>query len=256
MVDIHSHILWGLDDGAKTLEDSVAMVRMAAEAGTTDIVATPHADLEFKFQPEVIRQRLEEVRLAAGDTAPRLHSGCDFHLIYDNIQDALANPAKYTINHKNYLLVEFSDLAIFPTTTSVFGSMLAAGVVPVITHPERNKLLQMRLPKLSEWVQMGCLIQVTAQSFLGRWGKSAREFSVELMEHSLVHVVASDGHDTKWRPPVLDEAYAYLSKQYGAPVADRLLTENPRAIVDGTPLPAPLSGVSKQARKWFGFWTV
>ena len=252
MVDIHSHILHGLDDGAKTFEDSLAMVRMAKAAGTTDLVATPHANLTYEFKPDVVEQRLSELREAAGDSAPRLHGGCDFHLAFDNIQDALTNPRKYTIGHRNYLLVEFSDLAIFHTTTSVFENLIAAGMIPVITHPERNALLQMRIQSLREWVGMGCLIQVTAQSFLGRWGNAARQFSGELMKQGLVHVVASDGHDTVRRPPVLAEAYRHLADEYGAASADRLFSRNPLAIVEGKPLlpsePEPVN------RRWYRFW--
>ena len=254
MIDIHSHILYGLDDGAKSLEDSVAMVQMAAEAGTTDIVATPHANLEYKFRPDLIAERIEEIRLAAGSAGPRIHCGADFHLAYDYIQDAVANPEKYTINHKTYLLVEFSDLTIFHTTTEIFDKLLRAGMTPVITHPERNKLLQMRLKQLQQWVEMGCLIQVTGQSFTGQWGNHAREFSRELMKHNLVHVVASDGHNTDWRPPVLDETHRILSKQYGKWTADRLLIDNPRAIIEGNPLPLPRAEPANSARKWYRFW--
>ena len=105
-------MLFGLDDGARTLDESVAMVRMAAEHGTTDLVATPHANLSYCFEPEQIADRLARVEEAAGG-ALRLYTGCDFHLSYENIQDAIDHPRKYTIRQKNYLLVEFSELLIF-----------------------------------------------------------------------------------------------------------------------------------------------
>src|SRR5215470_4893491 len=94
LIDIHSHVLYGLDDGARTREDSLAMIRMAAEHGTTDLVATPHANLQYRFDPKRIAQELEELTSASGG-ALRLHSGCDFHLSFDNIQDAIQNPGKY-----------------------------------------------------------------------------------------------------------------------------------------------------------------
>jgi protein-tyrosine phosphatase len=253
MVDIHCHILHGLDDGARTLEESVVMVRMAAEAGVTDMVATPHANLKYPFQPDLVLERLNELRAVLGRTAPRIHTGCDFHLSYDNIQDALAHPRKYTINHKNYLLVEFSDLEIFPTTAEILESLLRAGMIPVITHPERNELLRMQLGNLRKWVGMGCLLQVTGEAFLGRWGKSARRFSHEMMKEGLVHVVASDAHDTEWRPPALAEVRAYLEKHYGAAAPRCLLIENPQAILEGKPLPeAPPAPAP--VRKWYRFW--
>jgi hypothetical protein len=86
-----------------------------------------------------------ELQAAVG-AVPRIYEGCDFHLTFDNIQDALSHPTKYTINHKNYLLVEFSDMLIFQNTAEIFAKMRQAGIVPVITHPERNPLLQQRLP--------------------------------------------------------------------------------------------------------------
>lgn len=255
MIDIHSHILHGLDDGARSFQMSVEMVKLAAAAGTTDIVATPHADLEYKFQPDAIAERIAELRNVVGEDQIRIHRGCDFHLAYDNIQDALANPGKYTINHKNYLLVEFSDMAIFHTTTEVFERFLAAGMIPVITHPERNSLLRQRVPDLGRWVEMGCLLQVTGAAFLGNFGERAKAFSEQLMDRRMVHVVASDGHDPEHRPPVLDDVREFLEGRYGRATAERLTVTNPRAIIEGKGLPQPdLMTEHQEKKKWFQFW--
>src|SRR5271157_4328314 len=108
MVDIHSHILPGLDDGSRNLEESVAMVRMAAESGTTGIVATPHANMQYPFDPLAVRNKAAE--LAAAVPGVSIFTGCDFHLSFDNIEDALRNPRKYTINRTQYLLVEFPEI--------------------------------------------------------------------------------------------------------------------------------------------------
>ena len=112
------------------MEQSIAMLRMAAESGTSDIVASPHANFEYKFEPAAIEEKIAELT-AALDGSIRVHRGCDFHLSYDNIQDALANPTKYTINHRNYILVEFSDLLVPNTTGEMFGQMLDAGMIPM-----------------------------------------------------------------------------------------------------------------------------
>ncbi len=232
------------------------MVEMAAEAGTTDITATPHADLQYKFQPEVVTERIAALQARVG-TAIRIHRGCDFHLAYDNIQDALAHPTKYTINHKKYLLVEFSEMAVFPTTTEMFERLIGAGMTPIITHPERNSLLRQRVAELTNWVGMGCLLQITGSSFLGNFGERAKAFSEAMMERGLVHVVASDGHDLEHRPPVLDDVHEHLAQRYGAEAAARLTTNNPRAIIDGEPLPAapaPEPAAGGGAKKWFQFW--
>ena len=228
------------------------MLRLAAESGTTDIVASPHANHEYKFQPEVIAERLRELRQAI-DGAIRIHTGCDFHLSYDNIQDSLKNPTKYTINHKSYVLVEFSDMLIPKTTDDVFYQMQAAGMTPIITHPERNTLLQKKLDKLETWAQSGCLVQVTAASFLGRFGKQAKAFADRLLELGLVHVVASDAHDTKHRPPSLKEACEYVSRVCGPARAEMLFVKNPGAVLTGDEVETSYE-VAAPPKKWFQFW--
>lgn len=228
------------------------MLQMAAASGTTDIVATPHADLEYTFQPDRIRERVEELTAATGGK-PCIHEGCDFHLTFDNIQDAIANPHKYTIGHKSYLMVEFSDMLIFPNTAEIFARMRSIGIDPVITHPERNPLLQQRLPELERWVQEGSYIQVTAQSLFGRFGKTARSFSTELLRRNLVHFIASDAHDTKHRPPVLRDAFQWVAREYGEELAQRLFVDNPRATIEGAPLPT-VSRTEVPSRNWYQFW--
>jgi protein-tyrosine phosphatase len=248
MVDIHSHILPEQDDGAPTVEESLAMVRMAAAAGTTDIVASPHANSRFSFHPTAVERKIAELQMAAGD-APRIHYGCDFHLTPENIEEAIASPGKYSINHQGYLLVEFADDMVPHTMDRIFSRMAMAGLRPIVTHPERNPLLQKRLPELEQWVQLGCLIQVTAQSLLGRFGKTARTVSGVLLERGLVHFLASDAHDCKYRPPMLDEVWNLTAKQYGENTAHRLLEENPRATLTGADLPLEPEAVKK--KKWF-----
>jgi protein-tyrosine phosphatase len=253
LIDIHSHVLFGMDDGARTIEDSLAMVRMAAEHGTTDLVATPHANVEYRFEPEKIAERIAQIQAAVGGS-PRLYTGCDFHLTYDNIQTALEQPRKYTINQKCYLLVEFSDLMIFHNTAEIFGRLGEAGMIPVITHPERNHLLRQRMDQIALWVEAGARVQVTGQSLTGKFGKRARDFSRQLLDRGLVHVIASDGHDSEQRPPVLDSAYSWLSEQYSKELAQALCVSNPGATLTGEPmeLPAP-SG--EPVRKWYQIWS-
>ncbi len=251
MIDIHSHVLPGLDDGSPSLEESLRMMRVAAAAGTTDLVATPHSSPQYRFDPERVRRKLAELQDAAGPN-PRLHYGCDFHLSFDNIQDALSSPSKYTVNENGYLLVEFSDLLIPKTTAEVFSRMIDAGITPIITHPERNFLLHRRLDEVAGWVRQGCLLQITAQSFLGRFGSEARSVSRELVKRRLVHFVASDAHDSEDRPPRLDLAYKKVAGTYGAAFAEQVFVTNPRAVINGEPLPPPIEPARPRglARLW------
>ncbi len=250
MIDIHSHVLFGVDDGAPDIDISLEMLRMAGRHGTTDIVATPHANLEYRFDAEGNRARLAELT-ERNDSGVRVHLGCDFHLAYENIQDALKQPRKYTIAGGPYLLVEFSDLMILKTTSQIFGDLMSAGMRPVITHPERNQLLQQRLADLHEWVEMGCLLQVTAQSLLGDFGGRALKFSERLLDEGLVAVVASDGHDPKRRPPVLDGAYSLVGQKWSQEAARRLFVDNPGAMLRGEDC-QPFHGQRKRA--WLSFF--
>ena len=251
MIDIHSHILPGLDDGSKSLQESVAMLRQAAAAGTTDIVASPHANQDYAFDPLVVEQKIGELQAAVGD-APRIHYGCDFHLTLENIDDALRSPGKYSIDHRGYLLVEFSDFLIPKTTDQLFARIMKAVLRPIVTHPERNQLLQRSLPELEAWVAQGAHLQVTAQSLLGRFGKTAKQFAHQLMGRGLVHFLASDAHDTKWRTTALDESRQYVDRRFGPEAGLRLFEENPRSALAGVPLTAvPLPILRKP---WYAFW--
>jgi protein-tyrosine phosphatase len=251
MIDIHSHILPGLDDGSRDLDESVAMVRMAAAAGTTDIVATPHANQDYAFDPTVVESKIGELQAAIGDT-PRIHYGCEMHLTPENIEAVLRSPGNYSINHRGYLLVEFSDFMIPKATGEIFARMMRAGVRPIVVHPERNPLMQNRLPDLEAWVVQGVVFQITAQSLLGRHGKAARATAHELMSRGLAHFLASDAHDLKHRAAAMDEPRRYVEKTFGAEAALRVFEENPRSVLAGVPLaatPLPVRG-----KRWYSFW--
>ena len=253
MVDIHSHIVYGVDDGAKTLEDSLAMLNLAADCGTTDIVATPHSDLQFTFQPDVVRERIAELQSRMGDRI-RIHRGCDFHLHYDNITNCLHDRTPYTINGKRFLMVEFSEHSIPDTITGVLRDMDHRGITPIVTHPERNSLLMKKIPQMVEWVRFGCLLQVTAQSFTGRFGKSAQAHCRTLMDMNMVHFVASDAHDTQWRPPDLREAFKHVSAEYGKDVAQRLFVDYPQMVLAGEYIDCADPDEEQPPRAWYKFW--
>ncbi|MBA3297785.1 MAG: exopolysaccharide biosynthesis protein [Acidobacteria bacterium] len=251
-VDIHSHILYGIDDGAKTMEESLEMLQIAAAAGTTDIVATPHANGRYQFSPTLIEARIAEL---AAHTGVRIHRGCDFHLQADNIEDAIAHPDKYTINHQAYLLVEFSDLAIFTSSDEILSELVGAGMAPIITHPERNGQLQRRVDDIARWIELGCYVQVTAGSCTGLFGKAAKGCVDALMARGLVHFVASDAHNCEKRSPDLREAHAALTATWGEEHVEPLFVGNPKAVLTGDAIDAGMSPYPVKARKWYQFWS-
>ena len=170
MIDIHHHLLYGLDDGAKDFETSLKMAEIAIDDGITHVVCTPHANSDYTFRPEENAALLAELQQKIGDRLT-LGLGCDFHLSFDNIEDALAHPTKYTVNGKRYLLVEFPDFGIPQNISASFYEMAVAGIVPILTHPERNLTLMQKPEKLAKWLRMDCLVQVTAGSLVGGFGK-------------------------------------------------------------------------------------
>lgn len=251
-VDIHSHVLYGLDDGAKTREDSVAMLEMAERSGTSDIVATPHANSRYPFQPDLVAARIEELGAA---TSVRIHPGCDFHLQFDNIEDAVAHPEKYTINHKGYLLVEFPEVGTFHGADAILERLLDTGMVPIISHPERNEHLRKHPDNLARWIATGCYVQVTASSFTGLFGRAARNAAHDLLTRGLIHFVASDAHDTTFRTTSLRQAYAALADAVGEDVIGPLFVENPKAVLEGGSIEFELPARATKARRWYQFWS-
>ena len=249
MVDIHCHPLPGIDDGAKSLEIAVAMCQMAAKDGTTHLVATPHFNYHYQFDPEVNRVRLKELQAAVGDSI-KLLLGCDFHLSFDNLRRLSKDGADFSINHTRYLLVEFADHFIPEQMDNVFYEIEMAGLTPILTHPERNPVFQRKPELLYHWVTRGYLVQVTAMSYMGGFGPRAQALSEEWLERNLIHFFASDGHDLKRRPPVLSSCYKKVASARGKDTADLLLEINPAAAIIGESLPEPPQPMGpKESRK-------
>jgi protein-tyrosine phosphatase len=259
MIDIHHHLLFGLDDGAPDLETSLAMVEMAQTDGITHIVCTPHANGYYAYSPAENAARLAELeehyRKRSGASVT-FGLGCDFHLSYENIEDALKNPAHYTLNGKNYLLVEFPDFAIPQNMAQIFYEMLLRGVIPILTHPERNPTLIREPERMQEWIRIGCRVQVTAGSVTGRFGKTAQRLAEQLLRDRWVHFLATDAHDVTRRPPLLREAYEAVARAHGREYAELLCVTNPRAAFYGESMveqPAPV-GILEEASAKRGLW--
>lgn len=236
MIDIHSHILPEVDDGPKSWDVSVAMCRMAATDGITHMVATPHANDRYHYDREYLKGVLAHLQQLVGDTI-KLSLGCDFHLSYDNLQDAFSNPTRYVIEGSQYMLVELSNYSVPPQTTDSFLKLGDCGMTAIITHPERNPIVSESPQRIVEWAEQGCIIQMTGSALTGFWGERVRRVAQWLLERQSVHVLATDAHDTAKRVPVLSTARDAASVICGEEVADALVEANPRAIVNAQPLP-------------------
>ncbi len=253
MVDIHCHILPGLDDGPESFDMSVAMAEMAIADGVTHIIATPHANADHAFIPNLVKQRRDELQeMFQGRLT--FATGCDFHLSFENLQEIRFEPERFTLNQKNYLLVEFADFSIPSSLDHALHELQLAGLNPIVTHPERNPLIRSQPERLFRWLRQGCYVQITAGSFSGRFGKAAQEMAHDWLDAGAVHFVASDAHNTTSRPLKLKEPFDEIAKSHGEETARALFIENPMAVFEGRPLPyvpeVSEDGNSSEAEGW------
>jgi protein-tyrosine phosphatase len=232
MVDIHCHVLPDIDDGARSWEIAESMCALALADGIGHIVATPHANSKYHYDREAFSTLLETLREKTGNKLT-FSLGCDFHLSYDNLEELFKDPDKFVIGHTKYFLIELSDFALPPNYQQLlFRFRSELGLIPILTHPERYPMLQQQPQSVLRWIDAGCLVQVTANSLTGHWGRRAQSAALWLLKNHAVHIVATDAHDTKHRPPVLSKALKEASKEVGAAMARRLVVDNPRAVVE------------------------
>src|SRR5438445_10226226 len=177
MVDVHCHILPGLDDGPDTMEESLAMAETAIAEGITHVVATPHANNKFWFDFAHVCQLREQLLAQLGDRL-KVATGCDFHLSPENLSSLRKDSRAYCINQRDYLLVEFNEISIPPSMDQTLHEIQLIGLRPVITHPERNAILRRQPERLAKWARLGCFLQVTAGSLTGTFGPRAQEDSL------------------------------------------------------------------------------
>jgi protein-tyrosine phosphatase len=236
MVDLHCHILPGLDDGPANMEESMAMAESAIADGITHVVATPHSSNRYFFDFAGVRRLRDELQAKAGDRL-KIATGCDFHLDPENLESLRKDAAHYCINQRNFLLVEFSEYSIPPSMDQTLHEIQLAGLQPVITHPERNGILRSRPERLKKWVRQGCFVQVTGGALTGGFGTRSQHDALRWIGEGLIHFVASDAHNTRSRPLRLQPAYNAVVDRFGEEKARALFQDNPLAAFEGRQLP-------------------
>jgi len=242
VIDLHTHILPGLDDGAGDMAQAVAMCRLAANDGTTTMVATPHMfDGVYNVDREQILhgvQRLAEA-LAQEGIKLQLLPGADVYA-HAGLVDLLRSGKAMTVaDGDKYLMVELSRDVLPPQTEEMLFSVQLMGITPILTHPERHPEIQKSISVLARLVRTGNLVQVTAASLTGRFGRRAEKCGWALMEKRLAHLVASDAHSLESRPPGLSQARREVQRLLGHEEAERIFEEFPRSIVAGKPVHPP-----------------
>jgi len=236
VIDLHTHILPGVDDGVKTEDDAVAFARTAVADGITTMVATPHCKEGFFYidRPAVLEatDRLR-ARLVREGVALTLLPGAEVHLTHDLPARVKDGRAPTLADNGKTLLLELSTSQYPVDLENLVFQLKLAGIVTLFAHPERIRYFQDDVRRYASVVRLGAYGQVTTGSVLGQFGEETEEFSEEIVRKGLVHVLASDSHNLRGRPPVLSTAVERVASWLGEARAAAMVDAAPRALVEG-----------------------
>jgi protein-tyrosine phosphatase len=260
MIDLHTHILPGIDDGVKTEDDAVAFARMAVDDGIETIVATPHCkEGSYENDRPIVLEAVERLRdrLATEGVNVRIEPGAEVHICADLVQRIRDGRAPTLGDNGKSLLLELS-LSQYPVELeNLVFELKLQGIEVLFAHPERIRFFEDDPGRYEAVVRQGAYGQITTGSITGRFGETAREFSEELLRKGLVHVLASDAHNMRGRPPVLSRAIEVMIPWVGEARARAMALDAPRAILEArTPELPPVEGTVSRRRsflsRWFG----
>jgi len=231
MIDIHCHILPGIDDGAKDMVEALALINLAVADGVTRIVVTPHLhfgrfnnylsviESSFSALQKVVEQENIKVELAYAAEV-RLDSEILSLLSSQQL------PLYGRYNNQQFMLLEFPHSHIPAGSDVLVNHLLKNNITPVIAHPERNRDLLKSPDRIKTFVRLGCWFQVTASSITGHFGEGCQELALSYIEQGFIHIVASDAHNLKRRPPILSEARSKITALFGEEKAQELFYDN------------------------------
>jgi protein-tyrosine phosphatase len=255
MIDIHSHILPEVDDGSHSLEESLEMCRISFQDGVNTIVATPHAhdSVHKTHDPAFLRKKVDELNnhLQGG---PRIVLGCELRFTHDVVSHICKAKSAPTIDGGPYALIEFPHQVVPLGSERALFELMSNQIRPIIAHPERNHLLMAEPERFYELVEIGVLGQVDTGSVTGQFGKKVQQAARLMLEHGLIHFIASDCHNTRNRLPGMSEAVQATAEIIGEEYAQAIAKDNPSAVVEGKPIPVRPEAMRPQKRKrWLFF---
>ena len=258
MIDLHCHLLPGIDDGAPDLETALAMARIAVADGIEVIACTPHIYPGlYENNGPAIRQAVAELqrRLVEADIPLQLTYGADTHIARD-LEDGLRSGRVPSLHGSRYFLLEPPHHVAPPRLGEIVFNLLVAGYVPVITHPERLSWIEDHYGTFVELVRKGAWLQVTSGSLTGRFGPTAQYWGERLLDEGWVHILATDSHSAKRRPPLLAEGQRAAERWVSKEEAVHLVRTRPKGILDNMEpdrmpkLLDSISSVSLMSRLW------
>lgn len=253
MIDLHCHILPGIDDGASDLATAIEMAAMAAADGITVTACTPHImPGVYDNEPTTIRAHVDELSraLAAADVALELVVGSDAHM-RPEFAAALDQGRILALNDSRYVLFEPPHHVAPPRLEECLFAIQVAGYVPILTHPERLSWIETRYPLVAQLAKSGTWMQVTAGSLTGRFGKRPKYWAERMLGEGLVHILATDAHNCTSRPPLLSQARELAAKLVGEEESIHLVQTRPAGVlsdVDPATLPAPMAVAEPRRR--------
>lgn len=234
MIDLHNHILPGIDDGAKTLEDSLNMARIAVKEGIHTIIATPHHRNSYYDNPtDVVLEKVKELNNRLNEERiPLVILPGQEPALHSDILESIQQGSILTLNQTQYLFIELPSVHVPRYTGQILFELQNKGMIPIIVHPERNKGIMEQPDILYQLIKRGALAQLTASSICGVFGKNIKKFSQQLIEANLVHFIASDAHNTHNRTFNMAKAYNEIQSLYGLELA-YLYKENAELLIKG-----------------------
>jgi len=238
MIDIHHHCLPGVDDGPRDLSEAAEMCAVAAEEGIETIIATPHV-LRGRWRPfsrEELQARLATLREKAG-TSPRIELGSEYFFSHDMTEVLRGGVSILPLAGSRYILLELAANSVPPMFEQPLYRAQLDGWIPVIAHPERNRVFQARPGMLAAFISHGARVQITATSLTGGFGREARTAAETFLRRNMVHFVATDAHNLGKRPPRVAESLDALRELVSEPVFEALTVDNPRAVLENQGLP-------------------
>jgi protein-tyrosine phosphatase len=256
VIDLHSHIMPGIDDGARDLDEALEMARIAHEDGIEYMVSTPHMfnGLSDNPEPSEIADRVAALNEAIGAGGLKILPGNEVHISHE-IVDQAKNNRVTKINQRCYMLVEFPQLSVPVGADDLLYRLLLQGVRPILVHPERNVQIQSQPSIVANFVERGVTIQVTAMSVTGEFGPASKKCAELLLRHNCVHFLATDTHRPTRRPPILSQGRDAAAVIIGESAAAALVEANPRAVINGdlfpVTAPIPFNGAAKSKRSFF-----